>query len=217
MADRLVSLLGPPASGKGTQAHELSLRFGWRTFSTGAAIRSHVKRGTAFGKKCESMLASAYLLPDATIIELIQAELADHTGGLVLDGFPRTVRQADLFGEYCDSRGWQIDAVIAITATREELAPRVLGRVTCAACGGTFNDSLDHVSPGDVCPHCTGTLTRRQDDTPEVFDERFNEYEKLTMPLIDYYNRRGVLRSYSAMTPPREIADQLESFFKTIP
>lgn len=217
MADRLVILLGPPASGKGTQAHELATRFGWRTFSTGAAIRSHVQRRTPFGLEFAAMLGSAYLLPDETVIDLIRAELRDHRGGLVLDGFPRTLPQAVLFDDYCTARGWKIDAVIAILAGRADLAPRVRERITCTNCGGTFNISTDRVHPGDICPHCRGTLARRQDDTPEVFDERFAEYEKLTMPLIDYYNQRGILHSFSALTPPGDIASGIASVFTTIP
>jgi adenylate kinase len=217
MVDRLVILLGPPASGKGTQAFGIAARFGWRTFSSGAAIRSHVRRGTAFGRKYEAMLASAYLLPDETILELIQDELKDHGGGLVLDGFPRTIPQAEMFGVYCLSRGWKIDAALAIVASREELAPRVLARVTCAECGGTFNGTMDRVVPGDPCPYCQGMLMRRLDDTPGLFDERFTEYEKLTRPVIAYYEKLGLMHSFSAMSPPMELASQIEALLISLP
>ena len=219
MADsRLVILLGPPACGKGTQAKELNIRFGWRTFSTGAAIRSHVQRGTPFGLRFRELLGSAYLLPDAVISELVAAELKDHEGGLVLDGFPRTMPQADLFDRYCQERGWKIDAVIAITASHVELAPRVLSRLTCQDCGGTFHDGPpEGRSIGSPCPDCPGSLTRRKDDTPEVFAERFAEYDSLTKPLIGRYGARGILHTFSALTPSGQLADQIEELLASLP
>lgn len=213
----LVILLGPPASGKGTQAKELHARFGWKTFSTGAAIRSHVERGTPFGERCRAMLGSAYLLPDAMILELVRAELADHQGGLVLDGFPRTLEQARLFDDYCQERHWQIDAVIAIEATESELAARVVSRLTCPKCGGTYRAGDQGLALGMPCPACQKPLARRKDDTPEVFAERFAEYERLTHPLVDFYASRGILHRFNALTPSPELADHIESLFQTIP
>lgn len=213
MGPRLVILLGPPACGKGTQAKELHARFGWKTFSTGAAIRSHVERGTAFGERCRAMLGSAYLLPDEVIIELVREELGNHEGGLVLDGFPRTLPQARLFDVCCEEKQWTIDAVIAIEASEEELASRVISRLTCPNCGGTYREGESNIAIGQPCPVCQSPLARRKDDTPEVFVERFAEYQKLTYPLVDFYASRGILHRFSALTPSAALSDQIESLF----
>lgn len=217
-AEPLVILIGPPASGKGTQARILHERFGWRAFSTGAAIRSHVERDTAIGRRCRDLLGSAYLLPDDFILELAREELRDAQGGLVLDGFPRTIGQARLFDELCREKGWKIDAVLAIEAAEEELAERVIHRLTCSACGGTFREGMPDAPPmGGICPLCGGAISRRQDDRPEVFAERFAEYARLTRPLLDYYAPRGIVSHYSAMLPSAELAARIEARFSTRP
>ena len=210
----LVILLGPPASGKGTQARLLEETFGWRAFSTGAAIRSHVERGTAFGKRCRDLLGTAYLLPDDFIIELVRSELDGASGGLVLDGFPRTLPQARMFDELCAENGWKIDAVIALVASESDLAERVIHRLTCTSCGGTFREGEPGApSDGGPCPHCGAIVGRRKDDRPEVFAERFAEYEKLTRPLLDYYAPRGILRTFDAMLPAPEKARLILDLF----
>ncbi|MFM7181558.1 MAG: adenylate kinase family protein [Verrucomicrobiales bacterium] len=213
----LVILFGPPASGKGTQARMLHERFGWRAFSTGAAIRSHVERNTPFGKRCQDLLGSAYLLPDDFILELVRSELESVDGGLVLDGFPRTVRQAELFDELCRERGWKIDAVIALVATEEELAERIMHRLTCTACGGTFrNGDLGAPVEGGACPLCGAMVGRRKDDHPDVFAERFAEYKKLTLPLLDYYAPRGIVREFHALLPSSDMARQITDLFPSL-
>lgn len=210
----LVILLGPPASGKGTQARLLQERFGWRAFSTGAAIRSHVERDTPFGKRCRDHLGAAYLLPDDLILELVRSELECVRGGLVLDGFPRTLRQAEMFDELCAEKGWRIDAVLALIGTEEELAERVTHRLTCTACGGTFREGeIGAPADGGACPLCGAIVGRRKDDRPEVFAERFAEYEKLTRPLLDYYASRGLLRTLDAMLPAPEKARVINESF----
>jgi adenylate kinase len=210
----LVILFGPPASGKGTQARVLQERFGWRAFSTGAAIRSHVQRDTPFGKRCRDLLGCAYLLPDDLILDLVRSELEGVEGGLVLDGFPRTVRQAEMFDDLCSERGWKIDAVIALVATASELAERVIHRLTCTACGGTFREG-DPDAPPDAgpCPHCGAIVGRRKDDRAEVFAERFAEYENLTRPLLDYYAPRGIVHVIHAMLPAAEKARVINELF----
>lgn len=210
----LVILIGPPASGKGTQARILHERFGWRSFSTGASIRSHVERDTPFGRRCRDLLGTAFLLPDDFILELVRSELEIVDGGLVLDGFPRTLRQAEMFDELCSERGWKIDAVIAIEATQDELAERVIHRLTCTACGGTFREGEPGAPiDGGICPRCGGTVGRRKDDRPEVFAERFAEYAKWTLPLLDYYAPRGIVLRFHAMLPSAEMAMRLTDHF----
>ena len=189
-------------------------RFGWRTFSTGAAIRSHVERDTAFGKRCRDHLGTAYLLPDELILDLVRSELEGVRGGLVLDGFPRTVRQAQMFDGLCSEKGWKIDAVLALVGTEEALAERVTHRLTCTACGGTFREGeIGAPADGGACPHCGATVGRRKDDRPDVFAERFAEYEKLTRPLLDYYAPRGILHSLDAMLPAPEKARVINETF----
>lgn len=206
MTTHLVILIGPPACGKGTQARILKERFGWRTFSTGAAIRRHVHEETPLGLRCREQMAAAYLLPDDLIIEVVRQELADHQGGLVLDGFPRTLVQGRLFDEYCAERSWTIHAVVVFDATRQDLVERVTRRLSCHACGGTFRLGQDGVTEGGSCPHCEGTLERRADDTPEVFDQRFTEYERLTLPLLDHYGPRGLVHHVPALDPANLLA-----------
>lgn len=212
----LVILFGPPASGKGTQARLLQERYGWRTFSTGAAIRSHVEMNTPFGQRCRDLLGSAYLLPDEFILELVRSELGNVEGGLVLDGFPRTVRQACLFDELCAEKGWKIDVVIALEGTESELAERVIHRLTCSVCGGTFREGAAGApKEGGPCPLCGATVGRRKDDLPQVFAERFAEYEKLTRPLLDFYAPRGIVRRFSAKLSAVEMASRINELFST--
>lgn len=216
MAPRLVILLGPPACGKGTQAKLLGDLYGWRTFSTGAAIRSHVQQGTEFGKRFEEMLGSAYLLPDSVILELVKSELEDHTGGLILDGFPRTVPQACMFDDLCAHKGWKIDAVISFEASEQALEARVANRLTCMSCGGTYRQGMHGLLLDSPCPHCGGKLGRRKDDSSEVFKQRFQEFLSLTQPLVDFYKRRGLLHRIDALTPSNVLALQLESYLTTL-
>lgn len=214
----LVILLGPPASGKGTQARILHDAFGWRAFSTGAAIRSHVERNTSIGQRCRNLLGSAYLLPDDFILELAREELRDAEGGLVLDGFPRTVGQARLFDDLCAEKGWTISAVIAIEANEKDLAERVIHRLTCSACGGTFREGIPDAPVMDgACPICGGKISRRKDDRPEVFAERFAEYDRLTRPLLDYYAPRGIVSRHDALLPSAELAANIRARFLSRP
>lgn len=203
MASPLLILLGPPASGKGTQARYLEERFGWKAFSTGAAIRHHVAEGTPLGREARALLANGYLLPDDVILRLVAEELRDHRGGLLLDGFPRTLGQATAFDDLCADLGWRLDAVIALEGTADELVHRVASRLTCPACGAIYRAGTGPAAPelGSPCERCGTPLVRREDDRPEVFRERFAEYQRLTAPLVPYYDRRRLLHRISALLP----------------
>ncbi len=214
MAARVV-ILGAPGAGKGTQARRLSKKHGWPHISTGDIFRSHTEQKTAIGQKIESYMRSGQLVPDALACEIVGERLAqsDCAGGYILDGFPRSVPQAEALDRMLAQRHEALDAVVLLTVDDEELVERLTARWTCPHCGKIYNVKFNPPHKDGVCdkPECTGTkLVQREDDQEDTVRRRLKVYHETTEPLIQYYMRRGQLQRVDGEASPESIAEQIE-------
>lgn len=184
-------LLGAPGAGKGTQAEIISEKFGIPAISTGAIIREEIASGSEQGEKVKSYTSSGALVPDEVVIDIIKARLAkpDCEGGFILDGFPRTVPQA----EALTALGVEITDVISIEVSDSDIMERMAGRRVCKACGATFHTKFKPSPNGENC-RCGAELTRRADDDPAVVESRLKVYHDQTEPLKEYYRKCGLLK-----------------------
>ncbi len=186
-----IIFLGAPGAGKGTQAEIAAETFNIPAISTGAIIREAIKVGTEMGTKAKEFTSKGALVPDEVVIGIIKERLAkdDCANGFILDGFPRTVPQA----EALDAMGVTIDKVVNIEVPDEKIVTRMSGRRACPACGATFHTEYKPSKTGETCDKCGAALTIREDDKPEVVLDRLATYHKVTEPLKDYYEKTGKL------------------------
>jgi adenylate kinase len=192
-----VMLLGAPGAGKGTQAAKLIERYGLAHISTGDILRDAVTRGTPMGVAAKSFMDKGELVPDFVVIGLVKERLQrpDVKGGFILDGFPRTVAQAQSLGDVLKELGLKLDAVVSIEVNRASLVNRLTARRTCKECGGIFNVATQPAAASGVCPTCGGALYQRDDDTVETVTNRLDVYDRSTAPLVDYYRKAGLLKT----------------------
>ena len=204
-------LLGPPAAGKGTQAERLSEKFDIPSISTGEMIRSEIARDTKLGREAAKLINGGNLVPDKVIIGMIKARIAedDCKNGFILDGFPRTVVQA----EAAESLGIEIDKVICITAPDSEIVRRISGRRICEDCGEGYHMIYDRPEKEGVCSKCGGKLICRDDDTEETVKVRLSVYHEKTEPLIKYYAKKGLLVEVASQ---EKIEDTTALMFKLL-
>ncbi len=186
-------LLGPPGAGKGTQAQKIVEKYGVPHISTGDIFRENIKNGTPLGKKAKEYMDKGELVPDELVIDLATSRLLedDCKNGFLLDGFPRTVLQAEKLDEFLSKHDSKIDLVIDLVAEKEVLITRITGRRVCKACGASFHVTNIPPKKEGVCDFCGGELIQRADDTVETVTNRIDVYEKQTAPLIDYYEKAG--------------------------
>lgn len=184
-------LLGAPGAGKGTQAEIISDKYNIPTISTGNIIRAALKNGTEMGLKAKSYIDAGNLVPDDVVIGIIKERLSesDCANGYILDGFPRTIPQA----EALDSLGFAIDAALSIEVADEEIVKRMSGRRVCEKCGASYHTEYKKPAKDGVCNLCDGALVIRKDDEPETVKNRLNVYHEQTEPLKDYYRSCGKL------------------------
>ena len=216
MADREnnVVLLGAPGAGKGTQAKILSAELEVPHISTGDILREAVAEGTELGQEAKDYMDRGELVPDELVIAIARERLAqsDCEDGFVLDGFPRTVEQAEALGEMLDDLGREPLTVVNLTVDEDELVRRLSGRRLCRGdCGGIYHVAEEGIETGAECPDqdCDGELFQRSDDQPEAIRERLEVYRAQTQPLIDYYDERGVLVNVSGEGDPDQIAERV--------
>ena len=188
-----IIFLGAPGAGKGTQAEKISKRLGIPTISTGVIIREAVKLGTEMGLKAKKFIERGALVEDDVVIGIIKERLAqsDCGNGFILDGFPRTVPQA----EALDKMGIKLDRVISIEVPDEVICERMSGRRVCASCGASYHVTDNPSHDGKTCDGCGTELSVRKDDAPEVVASRLAIYHEATEPLIEYYSKLGILRT----------------------
>ncbi len=190
-----IILLGPPGAGKGTQAAKIVEKYGVPHISTGDIFRENIKNGTELGKKAKAYMDKGELVPDELVIEIATDRLAkdDCKDGFMLDGFPRTVHQAEKLDEFLKAHGRKIEHVIDIAVEKKELVSRITGRRVCKACGASYHIVNIPPKKEGICDACGGELFQRADDTEETVANRIDVYESQTMPLIDYYEKAGVI------------------------
>ena len=188
-----IIFLGAPGAGKGTQAEKVAAKLNIPTISTGAIIRSALKEGTEMGLAAKAYIEAGKLVPDDVVIGIIKERLAesDCQNGFILDGFPRTIAQA----EALDAMGVSIDLVVNISVDDATIVERMSGRRVCAACGATFHTLFNPSAAGDKCDKCGAELSIRKDDQPEVVKDRLTVYHKETEPLERYYENKGILQT----------------------
>jgi len=210
-ATRRLALLGAPGVGKGVQAAALRDRLGVPHVSTGDMLRAAVKDGSALGQKVRAILERGGLVPDEVVGELIRERLGrpDAGGGFVLDGFPRTVPQADLLDRVLAEKGRTLDRAINIVVPEPEILDRLTGRRVCRECGATYHVRYNPPRAAGRCDACGGALRQREDDTEEVITERLRVYQEQTSPLIDRYQRRGVLLTVDGRGRPEEVTARI--------
>jgi adenylate kinase len=204
-------LLGPPGAGKGTQAQMIVERYHIPQISTGDILRKAVKEGTPLGKKTKAFMDQGQLVPDEVVIGIIDARLRapDCNPGFILDGFPRTIAQAEALQPILTKMGESIDHVINIEVDTEELVRRLTGRRTCKNCGAMFHILFHPPKVEGICDRCGGTLYQREDDKEETIRIRLNEYQRQTAPLIQYYQLKNCLRSIQGVGGQEEIFERI--------
>jgi adenylate kinase len=190
-------LLGPPGAGKGTQAKLLVKRFGIPQISTGDILRSAVQMATPMGVKAKAFMDEGALVPDDVVVGIVSERIVqpDCSLGFILDGFPRTVSQADALNLMLGSHGKKIDHVISIVVDKSELLLRVTGRRTCKSCGKGYHITFEPPRNSGICDECAGELFQRDDDCEDTMRKRLDVYEHQTAPLVEYYRNAGLLRS----------------------
>jgi len=190
-----IILVGPPGAGKGTQAEKIVAKYNVAHISTGDILRANVKAGTELGKKAKSFMDAGALVPDDVIVGMMRGRLAedDCKNGFILDGFPRTVPQAEALGSLLAEMGIKLDGVILLDVDDDTVVERLCGRRMCKKCGRIFHVSFKPSSKGDLCDECGGELYQRDDDKEEVIRQRLAVYHSQTAPLVDYYGKAGLL------------------------
>jgi len=202
-----IILLGPPGAGKGTQAKMLVEEYQIPQISTGDILRAAVKEGSPLGKEAKACMDKGDLVPDSVVIGIVEERIqqSDCAKGYMLDGFPRTVPQAEALDGMLQNLSSQINHVVSIEVANEELVGRLTGRRTCRECGAGFHVMFDPPKQEGVCDKCGGELYQRDDDNVETVTSRLQVYESQTLPLIVYYNTQGKIRPIDGVGEIKEI------------
>ncbi len=206
-------LLGPPGAGKGTQAKFIVEKYGIPQISTGDILRHAVKERSELGLKAQAYMESGALVPDDLVVSIIRDRLTwgDAAKGFILDGFPRTVAQADALAVMLSGASMAIDHVVSITVSVDELVERVVGRLTCRGCGRGYHLKFDPPKTASVCDVCSADLYQREDDREETMRSRLDAYAAQTAPLIEYYAAKGLLRPIHGVGSIQEIQSAISS------
>ena len=210
-----IILLGPPGAGKGTQAKMMIEKYNIPQISTGDMLRAALKERTPLGLKAKEYMDKGALVPDEVVIGLIQERLkeADCRKGYILDGFPRTVAQAEALDKVLAGLGSKIDHVISMEVDKGDLLKRLTGRRTCRQCGAMFHVIFSPALNKDICDKCQGELYQRDDDNEDTVRNRLEVYDAQTFPLIQYYQRQGLVRKIEGVGSIQQI---FENIVKTL-
>ena len=206
-------LLGPPGAGKGTQARRLEDTRGLVQLSTGDMLRAMVAEGGPLGLQAKEIMAAGKLMPDELMVQMIGERISkpDVKNGFILDGFPRTVAQAEALDKMLGDKGLKLDHVIEMKVVDDILVDRITGRYTCAKCGKGYHDSFEKPKVEGVCDSCGGTeFKRRADDNADTVKTRLAQYHEQTAPILPYYRNRGVLKTVDGMADIDEVTKQIE-------
>ena len=218
MGGKRLILMGPPGGGKGTQAKRLQDRYGIVQLSTGDMLRAAVKAGTPLGKQAKAVMDAGKLVSDDIMVGLIAERIAapDAVRGFILDGFPRTVPQAQALDKLLKDKGITLDGVIEVAVPDAKLIERITGRFTCAKCGEGYHDKFKQPKKAGVCDMCGGTeFIRRADDKAETVVARLKAYHDQTAPLLPHYKAQGLLREIDGDREMDVVTSDLESVLGT--
>ncbi|AKI97906.1 adenylate kinase [Kosmotoga pacifica] len=210
-------LMGPPGAGKGTQAKRISERYNIPHISTGDMLREAVAAGTDLGKKVFHILEKGLLVPDELMYEIVKERLRqeDASRGFILDGYPRTVAQAEVLDEILQELGKRLDVVLLITSTEDEVVKRISSRRVCPSCGRVYNLLTLKPKRDNICDDCGSELIQRKDDLPHTVRERYRIYKEKTAPVLEYYRSSGILKeidgSRSLEKVSRDLFETLEN------
>jgi adenylate kinase len=211
-------LFGPPGAGKGTQAERLRNDFQLAFISTGDMLRANVKDGTELGKEAQSYMDAGELVPDDLIVRMAADRLQhdDALDGFILDGFPRTLEQANALDKMLGDLGRRITAALLIDVPDEEVERRLSGRRVCVKAGHNYHVEFDPPKHDDVCDQDGSRLIQRDDDKPEVIRKRLDVYHKQTEPLVEYYDEKGLMRRIDGTRDAAEVHDHIRAVIATL-
>lgn len=204
-------LLGPPGAGKGTQASGIINKYNIPHISTGDIFRKNIKEGTKLGKKAKEYMDQGLLVPDDLVVDLVRDRLTedDCIKGFLLDGFPRTVVQAEALDIELNNLGWSLDKVINIEVSKDVLVERAVGRRICKDCGATYHIKFNPSTIPGKCDVCGGELYQRDDDNEETVSKRIEVYQNQTSPLISYYNENHILANINGQKDIDKVLDDI--------
>ena len=204
-------LLGPPGAGKGTQAAKVIEKYNVPHISTGDIFRANIKEGTELGKKAQGYINEGKLVPDELVVDLVTDRLQqdDCKDGFLLDGFPRTILQAEQLDEFLSKNGQKLDIVLNFKVRKDVLIERIAGRRVCKSCGASFHVVNVPPKKEGICDVCGGELFQRKDDNRETVENRINVYESETAPLIGYYEKQNVLANFDGEKTHNEVFEDV--------
>lgn len=206
-----IILLGPPGAGKGTQAKSISEKYSIPHISTGDIFRKNISEKTPLGVKAKEYIDKGLLVPDELTIDLVKDRLLqeDCKNGFLLDGFPRTVKQAEALDEFLVSKGEKIDTALLIEVPRELILERMTGRRVCLSCGASYHIKFNPPKNEGKCDLCKADLIQRKDDNEKTVNDRLEVYDNQTQPLIEYYKTQDVLSAVDGTLPINEVFDNI--------
>lgn len=208
-----IVLIGPQGSGKGTQAEKLVSKYNLAYINMGGILRSLKDQQSPLSQKVSEYMEKGLLVPDEVIVEVLKEYLAGigRLDGIVFDGFPRVLSQAHYFEEFLKSQGQKIDLVIYFTLSKDEILKRLTNRRTCSQCGRVYNLLTNPPQKEGICDVCQGELIIRTDDTPEAIENRLQEFNQKTLPVVEFYRQKGLVEEVDAARPIDVIFEDIEN------
>lgn len=210
-----IVLLGPPGVGKGTQAHYLVKEFGFKRIATGDILRDEVQKQTPLGLKAKKFVKTGKLVPDNIILDIIVTHTKNNHP-YIFDGFPRTVKQAMDLEHTTKNRGLSLDTVIYLYCNENVIIERLSKRRVCPLCGKIYNLITNPPKSGDKCDLCNESLKQREDDREEIIKNRLKVYQKQTMPLLEFYEQKGILHKIDGSKPEKQVYETIKSLINQL-